>query len=197
MKSLLLNGSPKSVLSTKDIANLLSISKESAKVTAVRYVRKGLLIRLKRDFYIPVNKFDKFTEKDFFRAANILQVPSYISLISALSYYNITTQQLQNVYESIALKRTKNVQVKNIEFNFFLVKKDFYNGFVLQDNFFIATPDKAFADIVYLTSLRKYSCDFSSINFKRLDTQRVNGYIQLTNKRTKLFWDKLCKTYKI
>ncbi len=197
MKNLLLNGSPKSVLSTKDIANLLSISKESAKVTAARYTQRGLLVRLKRDFYIAVSKFEKFTEKDFFRASNILQVPSYISLISALSYYNITTQQLQNVYESIAVKRTKNVKVRNIEFNFYLVKKDFYTGFELEDNFFIALPEKAFADVVYLTSLAKYSCDFSAINFKKLNKKKVSEYIQLTNPKTKLFWDKLCKTYKI
>jgi len=131
MKSLLLNNSSKSILSTTDIANLLSIGKESAKVTATRYTRKGLLIRLKRDFYIPVNKFEKFTEKDFFKAANIIQVPSYISLISALSYYNITTQQLQNVFESIALKRTKNTKAKNLEFIFYLVKKD-YNRLLLK-----------------------------------------------------------------
>ncbi len=197
MKNLLLNGSPKSVLSTKDIANLLSINKESANVTAARYTRKGLLIRLKRDFYIPVNIFEKFNEKDFFQAANIIQVPSYISLISALSYYNISTQQFQNVYESIAVKRTKNVNVRNIEFNFYLVKKNFYTGFTLEDNFFIAEPEKALADIVYLTSLAKYSCDFTAINFKRLNKKIIDDYIQLTNKRTKLFWDRLCKTYKI
>jgi predicted transcriptional regulator of viral defense system len=197
MKSLLLNGSPKSVLGTKDIANLLSISKESANVTAARYTQKGLLIRLKRDFYIPVNIFEKFNEKDFFQAANIIQVPSYISLISALSYYNISTQQFQNVYESIAVKRTKNVKVRNIEFNFYLVKKKFYTGFALEDNFFIAEPEKAFADIVYLTSLAKYSCDFTAINFKRLNKKKVDNYIKLTNQRTKLFWGKLCKTYKI
>ncbi|MCL4547183.1 MAG: hypothetical protein M1495_01275 [Bacteroidetes bacterium] len=197
MKALTLNNSPKPIISTTDIATILSIGKESAKVTAARYTQKGLLVRLKRDFYIPLNKFEKFTEKDFFRAANILQVPSYISLVSALSYYNISTQQMQNVYESIALKRTKNARVKNVEFNFFLVKKDFYNGFTLEDNFFIATPDKAFADIVYLTYLGKYRCDFTAINFKRLDKKKVSSYIQLTNKRTKLFWDKLCKTYKI
>ncbi len=197
MKSLSLNNSSKLALSTNDIANLLEISKESAKVTAARYSKRGLLVRLKRDFYIPVNKFEKFTEKDFFKAANIIQVPSYISLISALSYYNITTQQFQNVYESIAVKRTKNVKVRNLEFIFYRVKKNFYTGFTLDDNFFIAEPEKALADIVYLTSLAKYSCDFTAINFKRLNKKKIDNYIEFTNQRTKLFWDKLCKTYKI
>jgi predicted transcriptional regulator of viral defense system len=192
-----LNNSQKTVLSTSDVASLLEIGKESAKVTATRYSQKGLLIRLKRDYYVPTNKFEKFTEKDFFRAANILQVPSYISLTSALSYYNITTQQQQNLFESVANKRTKNVFIKNAEFKFYLVKKEFYSGFILKDDFFVALPEKAFADIVYLSSLSKYSCDFAAINFKKLDKKIVNSYIQQTNKRTKLFWEKLCKTYKI
>lgn len=197
MKGLELNVSQKAMLSTSDIATLLAIGKESAKVTATRYVQKGFLVRLKRDLYVPLNRFEKFTERDFFKAANIIQVPSYISLNSALSYYNITTQQQQNVFESIAYKRTKNAQIKNVEFKFYIVKKDFYCGFVLEDYFFIALPEKAFADIVYLTSLGRYGCDFTAINFKRLDKKKVNGFIQLTNKRTKIFWDKLCKTYKI
>lgn len=197
MKGSQLNISQKSMLSTSDLASLLAIGKESAKVTATRYAKKGLLVRLKRDLYVPLNMFEKFIEKDFFKAANIIQVPSYISLSSALGYYNITTQQQQNVFESIANKRTKSVQIKNVEFKFYLVKKDFYSGFLLEDDFFVASPEKAFADIVYLTSLGKYSCDFTAINFKRLDKKKVSSYIQLTNKRTKLFWDKLCKTYKI
>lgn len=197
MRNNALNISQKTMISTSDIANLLTLGKESAKVTATRYTRKGLLIRLKRDCYVPINKFEKFTETDFFKAANFIQVPSYISFITALSYYNITTQQQQNVFESVANKRTKNVLIKNAEFKYYLVKKEFYSGFILEDDFFIALPEKAFADIVYLTSLGKYNCDFEAINFKKLDKKKVSSFIQLTNKRTNLFWDKLCKTYKI
>ena len=197
MNSLELNNTNKTILSTKDIADLLSIRKESAKVTAARYIRKGLLIRLKRDYYITPGSFEKLKEKDFFMLANILQVPSYISLTSALSYYNISTQQLRNVVESVAVKRTKNVKIKNIEFTFTLIKKLFYFGFELQDNIFIALPEKALADAIYLTSLGKYNCDFDAVNFNKINKKKVNGYIRLTNKRTKLFWEDLRKTYKI
>lgn len=197
MKSLLLNSSNKTILSTKDIANLLSISKESAKVTATRYTRKGILIRLKNDFYITSNNFEKLNERDFFRLANIIQVPSYISLTSALSYYNLTTQQLRNTVESIAVKRTKIVKVKNLVFSYSLIKKKFYLGFGLVDNFFIASPEKAFADVVYLTSLNKYAFDFEAMAFKKINKQKVNEFLQLTNLRAISFWEKLCKRYKI
>jgi len=176
-----------------DIANELSISKESAKVTANRYVKRGLLIRLKKNFYITPDKFNTLKENDFFYLANNIQVPSYISLTSALSYYNISTQQLQGIIESVALKRTKTVRVKETEFKFILTKKDLYNGFSKQDNFFIALPEKALADAVYLTSLGKYNCDFNAIDFSKVNKAKVYNYVKSTNKRTKLFWDNLCK----
>ena len=187
----------KLILSTQDIANILSIKKESAKVAASRYTSKGLLIRLKQDFYITQNKFNNLTEVEFFRLANLLQTPSYISLTSALSYYNISTQQQQKFIESIAIKRAKNIQVKEVEFEFILIKKELYDNFIQKDDFFIALPEKALADAIYLTSLRRYNCDFEAINFKKINKRIVNYIIKKTNSRTIKFWSNLCKTYKI
>jgi predicted transcriptional regulator of viral defense system len=197
MKKLELDKINKLFLSIKDIANILSISKESAKVTASRYADKGYLLRLKRDFYITENKFENLNEQELFRLANILQTPSYVSLTTALSYYNISTQQQRNYIESIALKRTKQFQVKKTDFHFILVKKEFYYGFVLTDNFFIATPEKALADAVYLTSLKRYNCDFDAVDFKKIDKKKIGNFILKTNLRTQKLWASLCKIYKI
>jgi len=192
-----LNNSNKLILSIDDISKTLSISKESAKVTANRYVNNNQLIRLKRNYYIISSKFAQLNEEELFRLANVIQVPSYISLTSALSYYNISTQQMQGVVESIAQKRTKSIKVKNIEFKFLLIKKDLYSDFILEKEFFIATPEKALADAVYLTSLSRYSCDFEAVDFSKIIKQKVNQIIKRTNKKTILFWEDLCRRYKI
>jgi len=197
MRTLELNNSGKLILSVEDIATLLSISRESAKVTANRYVQSKQLIRLKRNFYITPGKFEKLKEEDYFSLANMLQVPSYLALTTALSYYNISTQQTQGVIESVALKRTANIKVENVEFKYLLIKKDLYTDFILEKQFFIATPEKALADAVYLTSLGKYNCDFEAIDFSKLNKQKVNQIIKLTNNKTKSFWNDLCKRYKI
>jgi predicted transcriptional regulator of viral defense system len=197
MRTFDLNNSNKIILSVEDIAALLSISRESAKVTANRYVQSKQLIRLKRNFYITPTQLGKLKEEDYFSLANMLQVPSYISLTTALSYYNISTQQIQGIIESVALKRTANIKVENLEFKYLLIKKDLYSDFILEKQFFIATPEKAIADAVYLTSLGKYNCDFEAINFGKLNKQRVNQIIKLTNNKTKTYWENLCKRYKI
>jgi predicted transcriptional regulator of viral defense system len=192
-----LNNSNKLILSIDDVSKILSINKESAKVTANRYVQNEQLIRLKRNFYITPANYDKLNEEDFFRLANVIQVPSYISLTSALSYYNISTQQMQGVIESIALKRTKTIKVKNIEFRFLMIKKELYSDFVFENEFFIATPEKSLTDVIYLSSLSRYSCDFDAMDFNKINMTKVNQIIEQTNKKAKSFWETICKRYKI
>jgi len=197
MRTIELNNSEKIILSIEDISKLLSISRESAKVTANRYFKTNQLIRLKRNFYTTPAKFDNLKEEDYFKIANMLQVPSYVSLSTALSYFNISTQQIQGIIESIALKRTKSVVAGNVKFRFLLIKKDLYNNFISEKQFFIATPEKALVDTIYLTSLGRYYCDFEAIDFKKFDKGKVNQIIKFTNDKTKSFWDDLCKCYKI
>lgn len=187
----------KLILSIADISKLLSISKESAYVTANRYVKQGFLIRLKRDFYITVSKFNLLSEEQLFEAANILQTPSYISLGTALSYYDIATQQQRYYIESAALKRSLSFKIGRVNFNFTKFKKEYYCGFIQKENFFIALPEKALADIVYLTSINKYSYDFTSIEFKKVNKKRVSDFLVRTNPKTMKFWRELCNTYRI
>ena len=184
-------------MNINDIAKLLSITRESAKVTATRYTRKGLLIRVKKNLYITKTKFVLLKEEELFQIANLIQTPSYISLTTALSYFEITTQQQRYFIESVALKRSKNVMINNVEFTFTKIKKELYEGFELKNTFFIAKPEKALADAIYLTSLKRYNCDFEAIDFSKINKNSVSTYLENTNKRTILFWTNLCKTYNI
>jgi len=197
MKNHEINNIRQLYFSTVDIAKTLSISKESAKVTASRYAKKNIIIRLKKNIYILANRIPSLTEDERFKLANIIQTPSYISLTTALSYYNISTQQQRNFIESIALKKTKSINVNDITFFYTLIKKDLYRGFNLHDGFFIATPEKALADSIYLTSLKRYNCDFEAINFKKLNKQIIDKFITKTNKITQAYWRRICTTYNI
>lgn len=187
----------KTILTIKDIQCALGISKKSAQVTASRYISAKLLIRLKREMYILPQKFKSLTENEYFEIANLLQTPSYISLTTALSYYNITTQQTPNFYELIALKRTREFDLLGKEFNFTLVKKEFYFGFIKKENFFIALPEKALADAIYLTAIGKYSADFDAINFLMFDKDRITSILSNSNKATRNLWQKLISNYMI
>lgn len=181
--------------SNSDIAKILSISYDSAKVSASRYTKKNILTRIKPDVYILTNRFKRLTQKEIFQLANMLQTPSYISLTSALSYYQITTQVQQSFVESVCLKRTLSTQIHDTQFVYSRVKKPLYRGFLRNEEFFIALPEKALADAVYLTSIKRYSCDFDAIDFDKLELSMVDSYIQSANSITSNFWSQLCKTY--
>jgi predicted transcriptional regulator of viral defense system len=197
MRILDLNKISSLYFSTADIARILHISPESAKVTASRYTMNNLLIRLKKDIYILKDRLSFLTEKERFRLANIIQTPSYISLTTALSYYGLSTQQQQNFIESVAIKRTKSITVVNITFSYNIIKKELYNGFELQNDFFIALPEKALADAIYLTSIGKYRCDFHAIHFDKIDKQKVQTFLKNINRNTQLYWERLCKNFNI
>jgi hypothetical protein len=197
LNALKLNQIQQLYFSTADIARFLNISLESARVTASRYVKKNVLVRLKRDLYLTSSRIAALTESERFRIANIIQTPSYVSLTTALSYHGLSTQQQQNFIESVALKRTKSILVNPLTFSYSLVKKDFYDGFELKDDFFIAVPEKALADAVYLTSLGRYVCDFYAIDFRRINKKKIFEFIKRTNRMTELFWEKLCESFKI
>lgn len=197
MKALELNRTNKLTFTVEELSTILSITKESAKVSANRYVKSNFLTRLKNNLYVTTEKIGSLTETELFKIANLIQVPSYISFITALSYYSITSQQLQGVVESAALKRTKEVNTKRVSFNYLIIKKILYNNFVFINDFFIATPEKALVDIIYLTSMGRYQSDFEAIDFKKIDKQNVTNLLVSTNSKTMNLWNNLCKRYKI
>jgi predicted transcriptional regulator of viral defense system len=185
----------KPVFNAEDIANVLSISIKSAQVTASRYVSRGLLIRLKRDLFILPHQMQIATEEEIFYIANLLQTPSYISLTTALSYYELTTQQTPNFIESIASKRTIMFEVKNFQFNFSIVKDEFYFGFERKGIFFIATPEKALADMIYLSSQGNYNADFEAVDFNGFNKSEIEMILNKSSKAAQNLWQKLIKTY--
>lgn len=177
----------------EDVANVLNIKQSSARVMCSRYVKNGFFIRLKNNFYILSENWDKFSREDFLRISNYLQVPSYISYMTALMKYGVTTQVQRNYFESCSLKRTKVFNVKGIEFKYYKIRKDYYFGFERKDNIFLATKEKAFIDALYLYCFGKYRIDFSSLDLDKLDKEKIIEIIGVFPSRTKKIVRKICK----
>lgn len=177
----------------EDLENLLGIKPESARVLCVRYTKKGLFIRLKKNFYVLAEKWENFKKEDFLRISNILQVPSYISFMSALSFYGVTTQIQQSYFESASLKRSVRFNIKGVVFNFLKLKKRYYFDFVKNGDIFIATKEKAFIDSIYLYSFGKYKIDFSSLDLDKLDKNKIRGIIKLYPQKTIKIVKDLCR----
>jgi predicted transcriptional regulator of viral defense system len=175
-----------------DVAQRFGIQTASARVLCSRYVRQGVLVRLKNGFYTTSWKWENLSRNDFFKIANILQVPSYISLMSALAYYEVTTQAQNNYQESICLKRSIVYNVREAVFNYVKVQDRFYGDFVKMDDIFIATKEKAFIDAAYLYSFGKYRFDMDSLDMKKLDIKSLKNIVKIYPQKTKETVKKLC-----
>ncbi|MCU0665843.1 MAG: hypothetical protein MUF05_01945 [Candidatus Omnitrophica bacterium] len=175
------------------IADTLGITKPSARVIASRYVKQGILIRLKNNCYVTSERWQALDSMALFSLANILQVPSYISFLSALGFHEISTQVARGVIESVSLKRSRSIRVKEQEFVYYKLRKKHYFGFHKKDGIFMATAEKALADACYLYSLNRYALDFSALNLSRLNKRELSGVIRHYPKRTQQIVKKICK----
>jgi len=175
MKALELNKIRRLYFGYEDIARVRNISLASAKVTASRYVRKGLLLRLKKNLYVLRQVWDNASQEDKFRLANLGQSPSYISLMTALDYYEVTTQIQRDFFESIAVKRTKEIQVGGSTFRYSKINDALFFGFRKEKGVFIATPEKALLDAFYLMSYGRYTLDLSALDANKLDREAIRN----------------------
>jgi predicted transcriptional regulator of viral defense system len=158
----------------EDIARALGIGLQSAKVTASRYAGMGLLLRLKGNIYVLRTRWDQLELRERFSLANLGQTPSYISLMTALDYFGLTTQVQRGVVESVAVKRTREIALDGWLFRYTRLSGSLYFGFTKTDNFFIAQPEKALLDACYLASIGRYSLDLSALEFDRLDRNTID-----------------------
>lgn len=173
MKLLELNSIEKLYFGYEEIARVLHISGESAKVAASRYTRQGLLVRIKKNMYVLRSVWEGAGVEIKFALANLGQVPSYISLTTALVYYGITTQVQREFFESVAVKRTKEISIGEAVFRYVRIAGDLYFGFKKEKGFFIATPEKALLDGFYLMSFGRYAMDVVALDPTKLDGEEL------------------------
>ena len=157
------------------IAKILGISAASAKVTASRYTKMGILLRVKRNIYVFRDSWNAADREDKFLLANIGQVPSYISLMTALDYYEITTQVQRDFFESMAVKRSKEIHVDGTVFRYVKIGLELYSDFKKEKDFFIASPEKALLDAFYLMSYGRYRFDLSSLDAAKFNEKKIEG----------------------
>ena len=176
------------LFTVNDIAGSLGIKPASARVTASRQVRRGNFLRLKNNLYIRTDDWEKSDSLFRYQIANQIQVPSYISLLTALSWYDLSTQVQQGYIESIAQKRSYQTTVKDTEFHYILVSAKLYFGFSKEKGLFIAEAEKALADAIYLMSLGRYSLDLAAIAWERVNQERLNQILASYPDYTHKWW---------
>ena len=128
------------------------VNPQAIRVQLSRWVKAGKIIQLRRGLYVLAPPWQK-TKPHPFLIANRLQKASYVSLQSALSYYNLIPELVQTV-TSVSTGRTEQLSTPLGHFSFQHIKTELffaYQSVSLKNQlFFIAEAEKAILDLIYL-----------------------------------------------
>jgi len=131
------------VYRTRQLAKLVGVPDSHAKVYAYRLVQKGMAWRLSRGSI-------SFTHDTFIIASQLIE-PSYVSMHSAL-YLRGLIDQVPSIVEAVTTKRPAWLRDLGIRYRKISGKLFFgYERLARANSYvFVATPEKAVLDTVYL-----------------------------------------------
>lgn len=163
-----------SVFSIKDIALLWGESDtELVKMRIYRYVKAGKLYPIRKGFYAKDNNYNKQ------ELATKIYTPSYISFETILGKAGVTFQHYSQIF--IASYLTREIIVDRQKYNYKKIKESVLTnsiGIEQKENHSVATPERAFLDVVYLN--KNYHFD----NLSVLDWNKIYKILPIySNKR--------------
>ena len=173
----LINGEP---IFTSSLLLAGNISTFSTRKQLSRWVSDGKIFQIKRGLYVVAKPYrDK--EPHPFLIANMIKKASYVSLQSALEYYGIIPEYVP-VITSVTTGRPEEVNTKLGKFIFKHLRKELFWGYQELEvtrgtSIFIALPEKALLDLIYLTS-HSDSMDFIE-ELRLQNTEKINIKILL------------------
>lgn len=179
---------------------LATYSRPNDKISEM--IKSGELVSLRRGLYVPGPELDLPIPESFV-IANHLRGPSYVSLESALSYWDLIPER---VYEtsSVTTKTTKTYQTSLGRYSFQHLSTPYYSFGIRsvrlteQQTALIASPEKAVCDKIVLTTgviLRSISqtMDFlmedlriDEEQLQTLDVSTIQSWIEDAPKRSSL-----------
>jgi len=153
--------SPKTILTTKDIALIWQETNTVNLLSKIKYYAKqGSLIRLTRGVFAKSNDYEP---KEL---ATSIYTPSYISFETVLREAGIIFQHHDSIFVAGPYPMTKKIENHTIVFRK-LKDSVLYSalGIKTEKNYSVATPERAFLDTIYL-SPKFYFDNLRSINWE-------------------------------
>ncbi|MDQ3238998.1 MAG: hypothetical protein M3P33_00600 [bacterium] len=163
--------------------------------------REGLIVKIKNGWYVRKSSIETLNYFKLFCIANRVYSPSYISLGSALSYYNLIPEGMGQI-SSISSLKTADIRSKVGNFSYRSIKPEMLTGYKVLgeglNKFCIAYKEKALVDYLYLNSYLQQDGDMHEIRinqkelWENFSEDRFWQYVAIAGnkqleKRAKLF----------
>lgn len=155
--------SKNTIFTTKDVALIWGESD-------VNFVRKKLYRYIKADKLYSVRKGIYAKDKNFekYELANKIFTPSYISFETVLAKAGVVFQFYSQIF--VASYLTREILINGQIYNFKKIKNSMLTnraGIEAKENYFIASPERAFLDVIYLNK-EYYFDNLSNINWDKV-----------------------------
>lgn len=169
-----------SVFTPDEFRRIFCVSVGAARQFIHSYTEKIFFTKLRRGLYSLADK-----RPPVYFMANKLYRPSYISLETALSYYGIIPETVYSI-TSVTPKATQNFDAFGMDFSYTRIKQSAFQGYSAKKEndhtYFIAEPEKALADYLYLVSIGKKSWN-DRFYFKNISKEKIVKYANLFGRK--------------
>lgn len=155
--------SNKTVFTFKDVfLNLKETNPSLLRRKISYYIKKGDLHSIRRGFYAKDKNYNKH------ELATKIYTPSYISLETVLAAAGITFQFYNQIF--VISYQTKEIECDGQKYSYNKLKDEIlinHAGIESRENYSIASPERAFLDVIYLHK------DYHFDNLSPLDWNKV------------------------
>lgn len=186
--------------------NIRSVFPDFQHNNIVRWCKKGLIIQLRQGWY-SFPECIKIVDMER-RIANAIYSPSYISLHYTLCFYGMIPEAVMNI-TSVTTLKTCEFRNNFGTFVYKTVKPSFFFGYKPmidreRKGFFMATPEKALLDLLYLYPFYRTEQDMLDLRLdedfmeEEFDVELLKSYVRRINcNALTLRVDTLLKAYNL
>jgi predicted transcriptional regulator of viral defense system len=164
---------------TPDELHMIGKAAKHEFVQLCKWARTGKIIRVRKGLYT-MPEPERAVPLNFMWLANRIYEPSYISLEYALSYYDLIPEAAGSV-TSISTRKSKVFKTPLGVFRYSALKSQNFFGFISVTSpegqpFWIATPEKAVIDFLYLRVTRRETVtkDLFLTGYRFQNLERLN-----------------------
>lgn len=155
-----------------DLKKFYSSAPGSLKTLLSNWVKKDLIYSLGKGYYA----FEP-AKVNYLKLANEFDKNSYVSFEYALYYYNLI-DQVPSTITLASKKRSRQVTVINWVFEYTRLKDNLFFDYELKDKIYLASPEKALADLLYLMSRGKRIVELDTLNRKKINSQKLKNILK-------------------
>lgn len=160
----------KSYFTAADLGKILGLRSTSLLVTLSRLVKEGVLLRVRKNIYLVFGGGYEIAQ-----VANQLYFPSYLSFEAALSRFGILSQ-IPYTLTFATSRPPKKSEVGETEIEYSHLKPDLYFGYQPEGGIYVAEPEKALLDELYLISRGMRHLNLEELDLKTISLDKFDVY---------------------